>query len=149
MFQRQENNGFFFSLPNISIVSSMVNLGNSRGIACGSALETDDDIGEWLYPDGSSVRVFERGDPLYFLTRINHVVLHSRRDFITSLEGIYTCRIPNENSVMQSLYVGIYTDETFQGDGQFEILWVIHKPPHHATISMVTLPYRRISTGVC
>lgn len=107
----------FFPLPNISIASS-IDLGNNEGIACGSALQTGEDIGEWFHPDGSMVRAVDTGDPVYVLNRINHVVLHMRV-FFTSLEGIYTCRIPDENRVVQSLYVGIYTDESYQGDGQF------------------------------
>ena len=126
MFQRQQlvNPPPQFSpLSNVSIVSAS-DLDSSRGIACGSALVTNDDIGEWFFPDGSNVRT-NNGDPVNFLPRISYAELHRRqRGFPSSLEGIYKCRIPDENLVMRTLFVGVYADESYQGDGQL----CSHKP---------------------
>ena len=32
-------------------------------------------------------------------------------------EGVYTCRIRDENSVRQTLYIGVYTSDTYQSSG--------------------------------
>lgn len=98
----------FNTLLNRSVVSSS-DVTNDKGIVCATALNQAD-IGEWLFPDGTAV--VGSGftvDPLYVLFRTSQVDLHGRRNPPVSLEGIYTCNIPNENSVMQVLYIGIYS----------------------------------------
>ena len=37
-------------------------------------------------------------------------------------EGVYTCRISDENGVVQSLYIGVYSSETYQNAGVLGIV---------------------------
>ena len=97
----------FDSLPNISVISSS-DVTNDKGIICATALDQAD-VGEWLFPDGTAA--MGPGftvDPLYVLFRTSRVVLHGRRELPASLEGIYTCNIPDEDSEIQVQYIGIY-----------------------------------------
>jgi hypothetical protein len=109
----------FSPLLNVSIVSA-TDLSSDMGIVCGSARTSQVDLGEWFYPDGRRVPAFGVGEPLYVLFRISSVELFAQQ-FDSSQKGIYHCRIPDEDGVMQSLYVGIYTD---QGDGQLRSSFV-------------------------
>lgn len=109
-----KTNSDFSPLPNISIISS-ADIGSSSGLACGSALDTNQNIGEWFYPDGSPVRMITSGDPLYMLLRIGRVDLNRQGTVTSALEGIYTCRIPDQDNTVQSLHVGIYTAESYEG----------------------------------
>ena len=42
--------------------------------------------------------------------------------FSSEDEGIYTCRISDENGVLQSLYIGVYSSETYQSAGVLGIV---------------------------
>lgn len=97
----------FASLPNISVVSAS-DVTNNKGVVCATALDQPD-IGEWVLPTGTAVKGSGTTDPLYVLSRTGRVDLYRRRDLPESLEGIYTCNVPNEDSVMQVLYIGIYS----------------------------------------
>lgn len=102
-------------LPNISLVLPE-DLSNTVGVACISALDPNEDIGEWRYPNGTLVVGLR--DSLYQLFRRSRVDLFRRTAIRSDQEGIYTCRIPDENGVMQTLYVGIYTTQSHQGDSK-------------------------------
>lgn len=113
------NNGAVTSvtpLENITIINSAT-LSESTGLACSSALSTGQNIGAWHYPDGTS-GTNANGLPLYSLARTNRVDLYRRAPLPSAREGIYTCRIPDENRAMQTLYVGIYTPASFGGQGE-------------------------------
>lgn len=103
-------------LANISIINAD-RIINSEGIACSSALDTsNNDIGVWESPDGTPLNRFL--DPVYTLQRVSRVALFRRAALSSRHEGIYTCRIPDENMNIQLQYVGIYTAERYQGDGK-------------------------------
>ena len=70
-------------------------------------------IGQWFSPSGSEITQSSSGTftvvrgggniPSYIGLR-----LRAGRSFSTSEEGIYTCLIPDENGVQQTLHVGMY-----------------------------------------
>ena len=101
-------------LPNISILNES-NLLN--GISCLTALQTNINIGEWYYPNGSRIGTQDDSPALYTLQRIGRVDLHSNNRISKLLEGIYTCIIPDDSGMNQTLHVGIYTDASYQGQG--------------------------------
>lgn len=103
-------------LPNITIINSETLLG---GITCSSSLDlsgSTEDIGEWHYPDGRVVGP-QRQEPLYTLKRLSRVELHGQSGISSSLEGIYTCRIPDQSRIIRTLYAGIYTPTSYNGQG--------------------------------
>ncbi len=108
----------FSSLPNNSIVNANDFGSASGGIHCGSALDSNVDIGGWTHPNGRAVGVLADEGQVYVLFGVGRVALHRRGEFPASLEGIYTCTIPDEERVMQTLYVGIYTDANYRGAGE-------------------------------
>lgn len=40
-------------------------------------------------------------------------------------EGVYTCRIRDENSVRQTLYIGVYTSDTYQSSGVLVVVVLV------------------------
>ena len=113
------NNILGATLPNVSLIQPD-DLSNSVGVSCVSALDINTDIGQWRYPNGTLVDAFV--DSLYRLFRARRVDLFRRSTIRSDQEGIYTCRIPDENGVVQTLYVGIYNRQTHQGDSK---IWFI------------------------
>lgn len=109
--------GLGSTLPNITLVSP-ADLSNTVGIACSSALDVSRDIGEWRNPNGTKVGTLSSSNPLYTLFRINRVELFRRAAITSDQEGIYTCSIPDEEETVQTLYVGIYTSQSHQGDSK-------------------------------
>jgi len=99
--------------------NTILHLGNiSRdGLSCVSPLD-ENDIGEWFYPSGERVT---RSSPsvFTFLSRVRHVVLvRGDIEFTSDAEGVYTCRIPDESNVQQTLYVGIYQTSTYENSSE-------------------------------
>ena len=108
-------------VANNSLLSSG-NLSSDYGLACYSAEQSTNEIGEWLFPDGSRVER-DTGDQqqlLYAHNQIGRVTLQIRdnRPFPSNLEGIYTCLIPDENSVLRTLYTGLYSTTNYDNSGK-------------------------------
>jgi len=65
----------------------------------------------WFFPNGSEVM---RDETLpYYRTRARNpgaLLLHRNPEGLTT--GIFRCDIPDGNNILQSLYVGIYTNTT-------------------------------------
>ena len=117
-------------LANNSLVSSD-RLSSDYGLACYSADDTTRTIGEWLFPDGRRVER-ETGDQqqvLFAHNQIGRVTLQIRdnRPFPSVLEGIYSCLIPDENSVLRTLHVGLYSPTNYQNSGKFIIICIYLK----------------------
>ena len=67
-------------------------------------------IGNWLFPNGTRVPTSWG----IYRTRGEMVVhLHRRRG---GVEGIYCCEIPDSVNVIQSIYIGVYTANTSDGE---------------------------------
>ena len=74
------------------------------GIWCQSSDSTG--IGSWKLPDGNAVPNIDGVGPIYMESRSGQVAL-LRRDTIriSPYQGMYTCTIPDENGVNQTLVV--------------------------------------------
>ena len=92
--------------------------GQNDGIWCQSALN-ESMIGVWYLPNGSPVSTQSGASPLesYNTNVIGQVGL-LRRGGLASFEGLYSCIIPNENGLNQTLYVAVYRDGTFNNIGE-------------------------------
>ena len=90
---------------------------------CQSA-NSGSDIGVWYYPNGTQVPLFTGNfidisapSPL-FSKRFNGQIALARRATILGFEGLYTCIIPDENGVNQTLVVGAYRTNTYNNNSK-------------------------------
>ena len=99
---------------------------NSDGINdalwCQSA-NNGSDIGLWYYPDGTQVPLFTGNfysnsapSPI-FSKRFTGQIALARKAGLSGYEGLYTCIIPDENGVNQTLVVGAYRTGTYNING--------------------------------
>ena len=99
--------------------------GQNDGIWCQSALNKSM-IGVWYLPNGSSVPTQSGATPLEsYNTNVNGQVGLLRSGGIGSIQGLYTCIIPNEEEVNQTLYVALYRDGTFDSSGELYLTFTI------------------------
>ena len=80
-------------------------------------------IGLWYYPNGTQVPLFngEFGDnstprPI-FSKRFTGQIALAKKGSIVSYGGLYTCIIPDENGVNQTLVVGAYANSNYSRNG--------------------------------
>ena len=93
--------------------------GQNDGIWCQSALN-ESMIGVWYLPNGSPVPTQSGATPLESYNVIGQVGL-LRRGGLASFEGLYSCIIPNEEGVNQTLYVAAYGGAGFDSSGELYI----------------------------
>ena len=82
------------------------------------------DIGVWYYPNGNQVPLFTGAfddsstpSPL-FSKRFNGQIALARTAGVSGIEGLYTCIIPDENGVNQTLVVGVYRTNTYNNNSK-------------------------------
>ena len=79
-------------------------------------------IGLWYYPNGTQVPLhsgsFESGLSPVFSKRFAGQIALARNAGLSGYEGLYTCIIPDENGMNQTLVVGIYAFSTYLDYGQ-------------------------------
>ena len=82
------------------------------------------DIGLWYYPDGTQVPLFNGAfdnssapSPI-FSKRFTGQIALARNGGLQGYEGLYTCIIPDENGVNQTLVVGAYGIKAYNSNGQ-------------------------------
>ena len=82
-------------------------------------------IGLWYYPDGTQVPLFNgtlninNGGPSpAFSKRFTGQIALARNAGLLGYEGLYTCIIPDENGVNQTLVVGAYRTMTYNNNSQ-------------------------------
>ena len=79
-------------------------------------------IGLWYYPNGTQVPLFN-GNFYYdvpspvFSKRFTGQIALARYLGLSGFEGLYTCIIPDENEVNQTLVVGIYRNYIYNING--------------------------------
>ena len=80
-------------------------------------------IGLWYYPDGTQVPLFTGAfddnsapSPI-FSKRFTGQIALARKAGLSGYEGLYTCIIPDENGVNQTLVVGVYTNHAYNING--------------------------------
>ena len=99
------------------------NDGTNDALWCQSA-NSDSDIGVWYYPNDTQVPLFTGAfddssapRPL-FSKRFNGQIALARRAGLLGIEGLYTCIIPDENGVNQTLVVGAYYSGTYNSNSK-------------------------------
>ena len=106
------------SYPNVSMIpakyfydgnqnSDMLN----NALWCQSA-RNDSNIGVWFYPNGSQVTTADALSPLHSVYKSGQIGLY-RDSGINNYEGIYTCVIPDEHNVNQTLMALLYKTNTY------------------------------------
>ena len=97
--------------------------GTNDALWCQSA-NNGSDIGLWYYPNGTQVPLFTRYFDYHnapspvFSNRFTGQIALARRAGLSGYEGLYTCIIPDENGVNQTLVVGAYRSVTYNSNGQ-------------------------------
>ena len=99
---------------------------NSDGVNdalwCQSA-NNGSDIGLWYYPNGTQVPLFagdfkDNSAPIpVFSKRLKGQIALARNAGLLGYEGLFTCIIPDENGVNQTLVVGAYRTYTYKSNG--------------------------------
>ena len=97
--------------------------GTNDALWCQSANNCSD-IGVWYYPNGIQVPLFTGAfdnasapSPL-FSKRFNGQIALARKGGLSGIEGLYTCIIPDENGVNQTLVVGAYGITTYNNNSK-------------------------------
>ena len=97
--------------------------GTNDGLWCQSA-NNGSDIGVWYYHNGDKVPLFTGAfdnpsapSPL-FSKRFNGQIALARSAGLSGIEGLYTCIIPDENGVNQTLVVGAYRTSTYNNNSK-------------------------------
>ena len=82
--------------------------GDERGLLCFTDLAQccGRNQGEWIFPNGSLVRVNGVGDDFY-RSRGSHVVRLNRRNNPTSPTGLYCCEVPDATTNTQRVCANI------------------------------------------
>ena len=79
------------------------------------------DIGVWYYPNGTQVPLHSgsliSGPSPIFSKKFTGQIALGRNYGLSGYEGLYTCIIPDENGVNQTLVVGIYTNHVYNING--------------------------------
>ena len=100
--------------------------GQNDGIWCQSALN-ESMIGVWYLPNGSPVPTQSGATPLEsYNTNVTGQVGLLRHAGISLVQGLYSCIIPNEEGINQTLYVAVYGNITFDNSGELYI-FVMHR----------------------
>ena len=99
--------------------------GINDALWCQSA-NNGSDIGVWYYPNGTQVPLFtgvfdnksaSAPSPL-FSKRFDGQIALARSAGLSGYEGLYTCIIPDENGVNQTLVVGAYRTNTYNNNSK-------------------------------
>ena len=67
-------------------------------------------VGEWYYPNGSTVKTSTHGDALY-VNKSHGVVRLHRRNNASILTDLYCCEIENSTRLNQTICVHIYDED--------------------------------------
>ena len=106
-------------LLNVSIVNENEVQG-STALQCHTSATpadpNDQNIGEWISPDGSPVSN-SPAEVVYILRLPMEVNLFLNGQLPSSRHGVYTCRIPDSDMNIRTLYAGIYSAEDYN-DGE-------------------------------
>ena len=94
--------------------------GQNDGLWCQSSLN-ENMIGTWYFPNGDRVPSVEM-IPIYSNNTPTGQIGLLRNGGIASHQGLYSCVIPNEEGVNQTLYVAAYGNGEFINDGKLILL---------------------------
>ena len=85
--------------------------GQNDGLWCQSSLNQNM-IGTWYYPNGTTVPLGS-GSPLFAKNTFTGQIGLLRNKGIGSVQGLYSCVIPNKEGINQTLYVAAYGNTDF------------------------------------
>ncbi|XP_019851153.1 PREDICTED: uncharacterized protein LOC105312503 [Amphimedon queenslandica] len=94
--------------------------GQNDGLWCQSSLNQNM-IGTWYYPNGTTVPLGS-GSPLFANNTATGQIGLLRNGGIGSLQGLYSCVIPNGEGIDQTLYVAAYGSGDFLMDGELPMI---------------------------
>ena len=107
------------SYPNNSIIPANYfyggdqnNDGLNDALWCQSA-RNEPNIGVWYYPNGTQLSTVDDSSPLHSVYMSGQIGLY-RLYGLGNLEGIYTCVIPDEYNINQTLMIALYKLHTYQ-----------------------------------
>ena len=100
--------------------------GQNDGLWCQSSLNQNM-IGTWYYSDGTTVPLgfygYNNPSPLFANNTATGQIGLLRNGAIGSVQGLYSCVIPNEEGINQTLYVAAYGNGDFlRNDGKLNLL---------------------------
>ena len=96
------------------------NDGLNDALWCQSA-KNESNIGVWYYPNGSQVSTVDDSSPLHSVHMPGQIGLY-RDGGINNSEGIYTCVIPDEHNINQTLMVLLYKKNTYETNSEFNFI---------------------------
>ena len=84
----------------------------------------DSHIGMWFFPNGSLVATVDTfanpgTEPVFSVRSIGQIAL-ARDGSLNGYEGLYTCIIPDESGINQTLVVGIYRTQTYDENSKLQ-----------------------------
>ena len=85
----------------------------SEGLWCQTSASST--VGTWFFPDGSEVQLNDSSRALEVIQANGQIGLISGEGplFVLGDQGLYTCIIPDEDGINQTLVVAIYTSNKF------------------------------------
>ncbi|XP_019851146.1 PREDICTED: phosphatidylinositol phosphatase PTPRQ-like [Amphimedon queenslandica] len=97
--------------------------GQNDGLWCQSSLNQNM-IGTWYYPNGATVSdsYGYNSGPMYASNSATGQIGLLRKKGIASVQGLYSCVIPNEEGINQTLYVAAYGNTDFLKDGELPMI---------------------------
>ncbi|XP_019862519.1 PREDICTED: uncharacterized protein LOC109591173, partial [Amphimedon queenslandica] len=95
--------------------------GQNDGLWCQSSLNQNM-IGTWYYPDGTTVPLGS-GSPLFANNTATGQIGLLRIGGIGSIQGLYSCVIPIEEGINQTLYVAAYGNGDFPKDNELPVIY--------------------------
>ncbi len=97
------------------------NITFNRGLGCFTARDTFHHQGKWIYPNGDLIyrRNGEAGVLYTADLNSNIELLDGNGPSFDSqeLEGVYKCRIRDENNQFQNMYAGLYKTDNYNNSG--------------------------------
>ena len=93
--------------------------GQNDGLWCQSSLN-ENMIGTWYYPNGTEVSRLE-SSPLYSNSTPTGQIGLLRTGGLAGIQGLYSCVIPSEERVNQTLYVAAYGNADFGNYGKLNL----------------------------
>uniref|UniRef100_A0A1X7TL44 Ig-like domain-containing protein n=1 Tax=Amphimedon queenslandica TaxID=400682 RepID=A0A1X7TL44_AMPQE len=94
--------------------------GQNDGLWCQSSLNQNM-IGTWYYPDETTVPLGS-GSPLFANNTATGQIGLLRNGGIASVQGLYSCVIPNEEGINQTLYVAAYGNGDFLKNAELPMI---------------------------
>ena len=115
--------------PNAYVVISALGTTNDSALVCRTdqpdCCEGDNITGGWFDPSGTMIS-FDASSSQGLYSSGGSEGIHLLRGTGIPVEGIYTCRVADGTSTIQTVFVGLYNDYRGQRNITFELTYLIH-----------------------